>query len=503
MRKINVDLKKPTGKKPGHINYCVGAGRAYELLGAESQRQLREAVDRCGFKYLRFHGIFHDEMGICKRRTDGKLQYSYNYLDLMLDAMLDIGIKPFFELGFMPEVLASGPETIFFWKGNITPPKCYDEWADLVTNFVTHLIHRYGIEQVREWPFEIWNEPNLIYFWYSQKPFEDYMKLYEASVKAIKAIDENLLVGGPSTAGIGWINEFIEDAETKNLPVDFITTHGYNCANFESGKGEHLDEFGRTHTKMTQDEASLAYAFNDLREQVEGSKKPGLPIHITEWGTSYSARDASHDHFFCASFIVNSLKITEKTMDSMSYWTFSDIFEEAGASHASFVGCFGLQNPEGVKKPAFFAYEFLNKLGEDLVSCDDEKTYASKTETGAAVMFWSVKTPDTPLSNQDYFTKDIAPDFAHDAELTITGLTNGRYKLIMTGVGYKMNDAYTMYKNMDFKYTLSREQVQMLKKEASGKPFLEKEIEIKAGTFTFTQPVRENDVFLCELEFIG
>ena len=139
---------------------CVGAGRANEGLRADWQRQLTIAHRECGFEYIRMHGLFTDDMGVY-REDNGKPEYNWQYIDELYDFLHSIGMKPFVELGFMPGGLASGSKTIFWWKGNVTPPKDMNKWADFIRAFVLHEQERYGDAEVRTWYFEVWNEPNL------------------------------------------------------------------------------------------------------------------------------------------------------------------------------------------------------------------------------------------------------------------------------------------------------------------------------------------------------
>ncbi|HYO20891.1 MAG TPA: hypothetical protein VER36_00710, partial [Flavisolibacter sp.] len=189
---------------------CAGAGRACEGLRAGWLEQLKLAKEHCGFEYLRFHGLFHDDMFVYKE-VNGNPVYNWQYIDELFDRMLEIGIKPFVELGFMPKALASGERTQFWWKGNVSAPSDYNKWATLVGEFTKHCMSRYGLPEVKTWYFEVWNEPNLRAFWDASK--SEYFQLYKVSVNAIKAIDKNLRVGGPATSNFVPDERFDGDIE--------------------------------------------------------------------------------------------------------------------------------------------------------------------------------------------------------------------------------------------------------------------------------------------------
>ncbi|OJU08674.1 MAG: hypothetical protein BGN88_00325 [Clostridiales bacterium 43-6] len=496
---ISVDFLNTDGKRPTHCNYCVGSGRAYESLIAENQRQMKQARELCGFRYLRFHALLHDEMGVYKEDVEGNPHYNFQYIDLLFDYMQDIGIKPFIELSFMPRELASGAQTIFFWNGNVTMPKYLDKWDGLITALVKHLIHRYGIEEVLTWPMEVWNEPNLYGFFASEQPFADYMLLYEHTARAIKAVDERIQVGGPATAGIGWIDEYIEECQARNIPLDFITTHTYGTEDYH-GEGGFLDETGMRLTRLIDREDSVTDDVKTVYDCVKKSKMPHLPIHFTEWSTSYSPRDNVHDSYYEAAFVLSKLKDCEGFVDSMSYWVFSDIFEEPGPGPRHFHGGFGLQNIQGIKKPTFFAYQFLHTLGEDKLHNEDKRCYACKNDSGVQILFWNHTRPHLTVSSQEYFGRDLPSRFAEEVCVTVGNLPDGEYILKKHGVGYRKNDGFTLHLDYEYDGTLSRKQVEEIKEKCSGKPFYEGRVTVKDGVFSCTEQLFENDIFLITLE---
>lgn len=164
----------------------ITVGRAYELLRADLLDHLRLVQRVVGYRYCRFHGVFHDDMDVVRRDAGGKLFFQWHHVDKVYDALLALGLKPFVELNPMPAALASGTQTIFAWKMNVTLPREYDEWAQLVRAFTEHLIERYGLDEVATWYFEVWNEPNLSGFWSGTQ--EDYWRLYDVSARTLKSV---------------------------------------------------------------------------------------------------------------------------------------------------------------------------------------------------------------------------------------------------------------------------------------------------------------------------
>lgn len=182
---------EPIGRLSEAWRHCVGTGRIELALRRDYQDSLKLLEDDIGFRYIRGHGLLSDGMAVHRPyEWEGtrRVHHSFTYLDQIVDAYLDLGIRPFVELGFMPEELASGKQTVFWWRGHVTPPRSYQEWADLVRATVAHLVDRYGLDEVRTWPIEVWNEPNLADFWENADE-QEYHKLYEVTASAVKEVD--------------------------------------------------------------------------------------------------------------------------------------------------------------------------------------------------------------------------------------------------------------------------------------------------------------------------
>lgn len=489
-RKITADRRTEKGPKSGMPSLCVGGGRAREVLMADVQRQLATVSAECGFRYLRFHGLLHDDMGVVRLDERGIIRYDWQYIDLLFDAMLDIGIRPFVELGFMPSALASGTETIFWWKGNVTLPRDGAQWTDLIDNLARHWTERYGADEVRRWYFEVWNEPNLSGFFAATQA--DYFSFYRDTVNAIKVVDARYRVGGPATAGCAWIPEFIAFCHESGAPLDFISTHTY-------GVDGYLDEWGVQKTKLDPDPDSIARDVRSVSAQVSASAMPTLPVHFTEWSTSYTPRDPVHDSYHSAAWILAKLKRCEGYAESMSYWTFTDIFEEPGPPTGPFHGGFGLVNTQGLRKGAFFAYKYLNRLGERELECDDADAHVCADERGTQVLVWNVTPSGTDEPNQEYYRRDLPSSHVERISVEISGFENGRYRVSSYRTGYRKNDVYTASLGMSLDRSLSPEHAAILRSASADEPSVET-VDVAGGTFGMSLTLDSNEVVLLEIE---
>jgi xylan 1,4-beta-xylosidase len=491
-RVISADMLAAIGPRNTAWQDCVGADHGGLLLRPENAQQLRLVHSETGFKYIRFHGIFADDTDVY-REVDGKPVYDFSKTDAVYDVILKSGMRPLVEVGFMPSPLASDTKTIFYWKGNGNPPKDWDKWSDLISAFVKHLEVRFGADEVRKWRFEVWNEPNLDGFWKDGSQ-ANYFKLYDVTVKAIKGVDAALPVGGPSTAGAAWVPDFLAHAKSVGTPVDFITTHTYGVA------GGFLDEKGEGDNKLVADPGSISNDVWNVRKQIQADW-PGLPLYITEWSTSYNPRDPIHDDYFGAAYILDKLKKTEGGAQSMSYWTYTDLFEEAGPPPSSFHGGFGLVNREGLRKASFFAYKYLNQLGATELAGGDTRSILTRTNDGFAGLFWDYTTPDQKESNRPFYRKTRPATPVAPVALNLTKLKPGKYQLHIYRTGYKANDAYTQYIEWGMPKDLSPDQVATLQKQSADVPEASVAVTVgRDGIFRKTIAMRTNDVVLVKLE---
>jgi xylan 1,4-beta-xylosidase len=494
-RRIILDVKKSKGPFSTMFKECVGAGRANEGLRADWQSQLATARKECGFKFIRMHGLLTDDMGVYREDRNGNPEYNFQYVDVLFDYLQSIGMKPFVELGFMPAALASGPQTIFWWRGNVTPPKDYVKWQNLVAALVRHFTERYGVGEVKTWYFEVWNEPNLSGFWSGTQ--EEYYNLYRYAVQGIKSINKEYRVGGPATAGAAWVPEMITFCTTSGLPLDFVSTHSYGV------RQGYLDEFGQSGTILDTNRWSVSGDVLNSRKQIQNSSMPNLELHYTEWSASYTPSDPIHDSYHEAAYVLEKLKQVGNAANSMSYWVFTDIFEEPGPRFTPFHGGFGLMNYQGIKKPVFYSYAFMNQLGETELLNTDASSWACKDAKGnVQVLFWdfTITHPGDSVNNQVYYVRDLPARPKGTVKMEIAGMPAGRYALEVYQVGYKVNDPYTTYLSLNRPNQLTKDQVNYIKKQNDGSPVSRKDITVtSSGRYSEELTLRENDVFLVKL----
>lgn len=371
-----------------NVDFCVGTGRMGLALQQEYQEQLKLVQEEIGFKHIRGHGLFSDDMAIYQEYEDEsgekRAEYNFTYLDLVMDSYRRCGLKPFLELGFMPEKLASGEQTVFYWKGNTTPPASYDAWCGLVVATLKHLMERYGADEVVSWPIEVWNEPNLPGFW-ENADMEEYFKLFVQTFHAIKKLDDRFRVGGPAICGVQdelWIREFLNFCRKESIPLDFVTRHHYTT-DFPEKAGH----YGYAALSDAEEGFANLQTTRDIIDSFEEYK--GMEIHITEFNTSYIPNCPLHDTNQNAAYIAQQLSRLGDVNESYSYWTFGDIFEENGVPFTPFHGGFGLVANGCIPKPTFWTFKFFKDLGGKCVHKSDDMVVLKKEDGSYCGVAWN------------------------------------------------------------------------------------------------------------------
>jgi len=456
---IAVDAQAPGRPFPHYWEQMFGSGRAMLSLRDSYRRDLRTMKAATDIHYVRFHAIFDDEVGVYSTDAQGQPIYNWSYVDQIYDGLLDNGVRPFVEMSFMPRALASSQTPHAFWYHPLpSPPKNYARWEELVYNFAKHLVDRYGIDEVSQWYFEVWNEPNID-FWTGEPKQATYFELYDHAARAIKRAGFRLRVGGPATAQAAWIPDMIAHAIQAQAPLDFVSTHVY-------GNDLSKDIFG---TDQSIDRSEMvARAVQKVSNQVKMSARPDVPIIWSEYNASYKNEIDVTDAAFMGPWLANNIRLCDGLTTATSYWTFSDVFEEQGVIKTPFYGGYGLIAEGGVPKAAFNAFAMLHHLGDQRSQTELTNALVTKGPDGSFVVaIWNYAAEGT-----------TGP--ARNVHLLVNGWTGTpRYHIEILDNDH--GSALSAWRAMGSPANPTREQYEQLRRAAGGTRKLD-------GTSTFTLP---------------
>lgn len=470
----------------------IAVGRANNLLRADILEHLAYAQKVMGYRFCRFHAIFDDEMKVVQRdEKSGKLVFQWHEVDQVYDALLKLGIKPFVELNPMPKVMASGSQTMFNYGMNVTPPKSNEEWGYLVETFTRHLVERYGIDEVRTWYFEVWNEPNLGGFWGGTQ--EDYWKLYKASALAVKRVDKQIRIGGPASSKGNWVKEIITYTTKNNLPLDFVSTHLYP----QDEQVQYPDRVGSPHRIGD----FFTATFKEVEQIVRKSEKPNLEIHWTEWNTQTAATakqitwgdNIYVDNLYAASFIARNCIELDTLSKSMAYWVVSDIFDEGGIPHSPFSSTYGLMSIHGIPKASFNAFRILRKMTGDIMKVSSKDalplgagSFVVKEGNITKVLLWNQNFPE--IKDHKNWSGSVQVPSGIDSAVSV----------IQTTIGIGHGSPWETWQVMGRPQNLSPTQFDMLK--AHSEPaYAQSVIATKSKTATLNFTLKPGEVQYFEI----
>jgi xylan 1,4-beta-xylosidase len=382
---VTIDAHAATTPFPHFWEQMFGSGRAILTLREEYREDLRAVKKVADFRYVRFHAILHDEVGVYNEDEHGNPVYNFAYVDSIYDGLLKNGVRPFVEISFMPKKLAFNPDALhpFWYKPNVSPPKSMERWDGLIQHFAQHLVDRYGIDEVSQWYFEVWNEPNID-FWNGIPRQESYFDLYDHTARDLKSVSPRLRVGGPATAAAQWVPEFLQHTAEKHVPVDFVSTHGYADDTVENMFG--------THENIPMDDR-VGRATAKIRGEIDRSPTPRLPLFWTEWNVPGMME--ARDTIYVGPALANTVRECDGHVDMLSFWTFSDVFEEGGPTTGPFNGQFGLRAFDGINKPSYYAYGLLHQLGDQRLANPSKNVIVTRTPNGGlSIAAWNLVDPD-------------------------------------------------------------------------------------------------------------
>src|SRR5271168_2177074 len=381
---IEIDAHAQTTPFPHYWEQMFGSGRAILTLRESYREDLRAVKQVADFRYVRFHAIFHDELGVYNEDEHGNPVYNFSYVDQVYDGLLKNGVRPFVEISFMPKKLAFNPDALhpFWYKQNVSPPKSLDRWDDLVKHFAQHLVDRYGIDEVSTWYFEVWNEPNID-FWNGIPRQRSYFELYVHTARDLKGVSSRLRVGGPATAAASWISDFLKFTAENHTPVDFVSTHGY--------ADDTVDDLFGTNENIPMDER-VCRAAAKVNREIKDSTTPDLPLIWSEWNVQ--GMNESRDTIFVGPALANTIRQCDGLVNMLSFWTFSDVFEEGGPIPKPCEGQFGLRAKGGINKPSYYGFALLHQLGDRRLANPSKNVIVTTNAAGGlAIAAWNLVDP--------------------------------------------------------------------------------------------------------------
>ncbi|MBR0367254.1 MAG: helix-turn-helix domain-containing protein [Clostridia bacterium] len=371
-----IDIPNPRRGRTREMGFfkLINVGWAKELLYEPVQQQLRQCQEKIGFEFIRFHGIFDEDMMVYQEDAAGKPVYNFTYLDLVYDFILSLGLKPYVEFSYYPKALAADSRVEMRHNSYIYGlPRSMEKWCALVRATTQHWIARYGLEAVRGWRFRTGEGISL---YYRRVDFKDFLTLFRETYRAVKSVDYGLCFGGMnldmsmlSLKGDLSMEAFMQSMVEMGSIPDF---YSFQCFHTDYNTDYRsmmraVVSHGSEPAALSEDENYLSNNIRALRRIIRQYDEYSRPIILDTWNASIWQRDLRSDTCFKSAFIFKNMLENVDVLAAFGYWNLSDMFEEVYASSRLFHGGYGLMTYNGIPKASFNAFVLLKRLGSQLV----------------------------------------------------------------------------------------------------------------------------------------
>lgn len=437
----------------------TSVGRAAELLDRNIQEMLIDLQKNVGFRYIKFHGILSDDMMVVSR-IGQELRFTYTLVDQVLDFLLSIQLKPLIQLSFMPKELAENPDkTVCYCPFITSPPADMKEWNFLIEDFTRHLIERYGLDEVKQWPFTVWNEPVT-----SKKMFgfgDDalFFRFYKHTYDTVKSVCQDIQFGSPSMLYIenlgnaDWIYRFVGWCQENNYLPDFMNIHYYaDIILPTSGDDFFLNKATASCFPQITDDFSLF--IGGVKKIFKTLGLQDKPVYMTEWNFTMSHRNLISDTSFKTCYIMKNLLKNYDRLDSFCYWSLTDLIRENPLPPNQFHGGLGIYTSSGLRKGVFYVFYFANMLGDELIASGDGYFITRKGDSYQIITYHYIHYGDLFAAGElfditetnRYTAFDTTKSF--DISLQLTEVANGNYNVKEYFVNRYHGNAYDIWLEM-------------------------------------------------------
>lgn len=452
----------------------ITVGRAKELLYADVQRMLAQLQRDVGFRFLRFHGIFSDDMLVCTRDRDGALHFSFTLIDKALDFVLSVGLRPLIQFSFMPRALAADPDhQVYASPFVISSPARMEEWELLVRRFLEHIRDRYGNGAIRSWLYSVWNEPDTSANMFGFDRPEQYYRLYRHTYRTVKDFDPHLTFGSPSLfpisdESLNWARGYLNFTKEHQCLPEFMDIHYYSD-NFASL--DHQSANFTTHGALSSDPEHFSKFLSTIRTFLADQLSDQVPLYITEWNLTVSHRNLINDTCFKACYLAKNFLENYDRVDAIGYWSLTDLLEESQLEEELFHGGMGLYTFNGIKKPPCHAMAMLARLGSRLVAAGSGYFVTREDDRFQAILYNYEHC--NPLFTAEGFgltatSRDgVFPLRKHlDISFTLTQLPDRRYRVRETILNQEHGSAFDLWVRMGAQ-PVSPEEVEWMRNQAA------------------------------------
>lgn len=491
----------------------TGVGRAKEILMRRLQDELKILQQEVGFRYIKFHGILDDSMMLYNEDNSGNPFLTFTYVDEVIDYLLSVNLKPLIQFSFMPRKLAKNPpKTIFYNSVFISEPNNLEKWSYLITNLTRHFIERYGKDEVRKWLFSFWNvpyKPSVFSFETNETGYD----LYKITRSCVKSCDNLLRFGNPSFSSIDLngsdVHNFMEFCRKNNCFPDFYNINCYPVKEITSKEltsviNNPKEAPQKNTVVLSEDPDYVSQAINSFKAGV--APYPRLPVYITEMSSTSSHRDWLNDTCYRSSYIVKNILENYDSVDSFGNWCLSDTLEELPLDNDIFHGELGLFTTNGIKKPAYYAFTFLNKLYDTLLASGNGYFITTNQSGDFSVILYNYIHISPLYAQGILFNVNFLERYnaftnpaSLDLQFTLAQLDNGAYIITEQIVNREYGSAFDEWVRMGGFPLMTEEEVNILKGHSMPK-IIKSCLQVTDSNLHYTAKLKPHEIRLVQIK---
>lgn len=472
---------------------AISIGDGYLLLQSEAQHQVEKIQKQTGVKYARIWNILSREY--CFSEKEG---YNFRRLDQVLDFLLDHHMKPYLEVGSKPSLFMYTPERSINIEKSKMDSYDFKTFSEITRELCVHLVNRYGVEELETWYFEYWNDPSLNI----TEPDGEYYQRFDLLYQTMKNYSEEISVGGA---------EFILGYETlvckKIFPIwkareihpDFLSVCSFQYIAL-------VEDGGRLGRKSIDSE----YMLNQIEIMKNVMEETGFQIpefHIDEWNFTISNRNVLNDSCEQGAYILKNCIEMNGAVDMMAYWHALDLYSDYYDTDTVLNGDSGLISRDGICKPSFYAFQFMNRLLPKVLEKNDHAIVTTNGRNRYVIACHNYKSlssryvftdeDEIQLEDIEQYVEDIDPI---KLNFTIQNVKDGKYLVKIYRVNRECGSVQDLWKNLDYSKGLMRDEVDYLKSSAI--PGIEmKTIEVENGELCLTNNLEMQEIRLIDVQY--
>ncbi len=343
-------------------NQMINVGAAADLLNSETQKQVLFLKENLGFKYVRFWDLYAPEMYIDIKKDN--FLYNFSKLDQILDFLLQNDLKPYMELRIKPKKIIKNSRELIFYREIDENTESEESITKFMKSLAIHLINRYTKDEVESWYFEIWKTEreeyiNRVDILDKDASVPMYLDRFEQMARSIREyLPEARIGGGGFTLRYGEDNfrQILTQWKARKELPNFISIYNYPYT---------VDTMAKE-KNQTMDPSFMEKHLKRVREIMEETEFPVKELHASEWSFSVSSRNILNDSCMKGAFLMKNMIDCIGIADIMGYWLASDQYADFYDSNNVLNGSGGLLSKDGIPKPSFYAFDFMNRLGKYL-----------------------------------------------------------------------------------------------------------------------------------------